>query len=496
MAELDWTDMPIHQAIKADWKTPELLVEGSLNCAKTTVFLDKELDALLKWPGIKTLLFRWSQDAVDTKLKPAFEELCGIRGIAATWDAKQKCFSIPSETSDNVSTCYMFGLKTVSAIERYNKIRGLGVSRIGGDQVEEMEQEVAGELRGRLRPDLTATLQGRRFPFQLTFVANPEDVDFWLSKEFPVSNAIKGRKLYTLSIFDNKHLPQESIDSLLRQYPQEHPKNLTMIQGKRGPNITGVPVYEGLYKRELHQRPAQIRDGAPILEAFEFGKHNPYWVFAQQRYAGGLMLLGGIRATGMALEDFLIVVKQYRKAWFPSLSDVSTCTSPMGAISSLLGASYTALDVLREAGFTPVFDPKSNAPDVRLGIIESISGSLRRRTSTGEESVVVNSDPSRWLSATAEGTEPEQSDFLRIAFEAGYSWDKHFVSVANKEVRQPQEDDKFANAMHCVENIVLNFCVGKPTDAEREEREQKRLRDDAAQRSAYASNSPHSWLGY
>src|SRR5882672_5420707 len=149
--------MPIHEAIKADWKTPEILIEGSLGCAKTTVFLDKEIDALLKWPGIPILLFRWSQDAVDTKLRPAFEELLSIREVKSTWDEKKKRYVL-----DNGSMAYLFGLKSVSAIEQYNKIRGLGVSRIGGDQVEEAAQQVAAELRGRLRPDLTATMLGKR----------------------------------------------------------------------------------------------------------------------------------------------------------------------------------------------------------------------------------------------------------------------------------------------------------------------------------------------
>src|SRR5262245_16427393 len=105
MPTLSWAGMPIHQAIKSDWSTAEILIEGSLGCGKTTVGLDKEIDALLKWPGIPILLFRWSKDAVETKLKPAFEELLDIRGISAAWDNKQNCFVF-----DNGSTAFMFGL--------------------------------------------------------------------------------------------------------------------------------------------------------------------------------------------------------------------------------------------------------------------------------------------------------------------------------------------------------------------------------------------------
>lgn len=463
MPELDWEGMPIHQAIKADWKTPEILLSGSLGCGKTTVGLDKEIDALLKWPGIPSLLFRWTEDAVATKLRTAFEEILAIRGLTASWDAKQKAYNF-----ENGSRAFMFGLKAVSLVEQFNKIRGLGVSRIFGDQVEEMQQEVAGELRGRLRPDLTATVTGRAFPFQLTFVANPEDEEFWLSKEFPMDGHIKGRKVYQMSVFDNIRLPQETIDSLLRQFPPEHPKHQTMVLGKRGPNITGVPVFEGLYKRELHQRAVTANLTAPFYEAFEMGKHNPTYVCGQPMYAGGLTLLGGIRGQEMVLEDFLPIVKQFRARWIPPGARVQVCTSPMGEKSNTVLSRFTSLDILREAGWKPLYRDNGNSPDVRLAMIENIAGYLRRRTTSGQESIAISNNESDWLIASREGV--RESAFMHIAMEAGYCWDKHFVSVSNKEVRQPREDDKFANVMHCVENMVLNFCAGQLSGLDRAER--------------------------
>lgn len=459
---LDWSGMPIHEAIKADWKTPEILIEGSLNSAKTTVFLDKEIDALLKWPGIPILLFRWSQDAVDTKLSPAFQELLALRGLAASWESKEKRFVL-----ENGSMAYMFGLKTVSAIEQFNKIRGLGVSRIGGDQVEEMAQSVAGELRARLRPDLTATMTGRQFPFQLTFVANPEDTEFWLSKEFPEDQHVKGRKLYSLSVFDNKHLPPESVDSLLRMYPPEHPKHQTMVLGRRGPNITGVPVFEGLYRRDLHHKPIVVPSTGLFVEAFEIGKHNPTYVLAHVRYSGGLTLIGGLRGQEIMLDDFLPIVQEHRARWLPPTATTLSCTAPMGETMSNISARFTALSLLRDAGFAVRYRDNGNAPDVRLAMIEDIAGYLRRRTPSGEESVIVNDDEC-WFIASRDGLKP--SAFMHIAFEAGYTWDPHFVSVSNKEIRQPREDDKFANAIHCVENIMLNFCAGQRTQADKDRR--------------------------
>lgn len=481
MAELDWSEMPIHQAIKSDWATPEILIEGSLNCAKTTVFLDKEIDALMKWPGIPILLFRWTEDAVETKLRPAFEDLLSIRGISATWEAKKKRFEI-----ENGSLCYMFGLKSASVLEQFNKIRGLGVSRIGGDQIEEMSPAVAAELRGRLRPDLKATMNQTRFPFQLTFVANPEDGDFWLSKEFPADNRIKGRRLYSLSIFDNKHLPQESVDSLLRQYPPEHPKHVTMVLGQRGPNITGTPVFEGLYKKEFHRRPIDFRMDAPILESFHFGKHNPTWVFGQQTYDGSMHWLGGIRGQELMLEDFLPIVRAHREQWYPAHLAIKSCTAPLGQKTS-----ENAVGLLRQAGFTVSHRDHGNSPDVRLALIERIAGQLRRRAPSGDEALGVNDAADRWLIASR--SEIKDSAFLHIAFEAGYTWDTHFVSVANKEVRQPREDDKFANAMHCVENIVYNFCY----HLSKSERDAKRalIRGASGGSSGPPPGGSNSWLG-
>lgn len=486
MPELDWEGMPIHLAIKSDWRSPEILIEGSLNCAKTTVFLDKEIDALLKYPGIKTLLFRWSQDAVDTKLRPAFEELLGIRGVPAVWEEKKKRWVF-----ENGSIANMFGLKAVSMVEQMNKIRGLGVSRAGGDQVEEVDPAVAGELRGRLRPDLTATtIRKESFPFQITFVSNSEDDDFWLSKEFPPDNHIKGRRLFQLSIFDNKHLPQESIDSLLRQYPEDHPKHRTMVLGRRGPRVYGVPVFEGLYRKDLHWRPCSTRLDRPILEAFEFGKHNPVYVYGQAMYSGGLTVLGGVMGYGLVLEDFLPIVEQCRTEWLPPNITVKTCTSPMGESVEKGSSRFTALNVLRQKiGAVRTID-NGNAADVRIGAIENLSTYLRRRNLQGQESLAVNNEESRFIIASKDGE--RFSPFVHHAFEGGYTWDAHAASVANKELRQPREDDKFANVMHAIENLELNFIAGRTTASDRAARRQSQRTETRQQE--HTDSGKHSWM--
>lgn len=457
--ELEWTNAT-HLAFRNDWTTPEILLEGSLASAKTTLALDKEIDALLKYPGIPILLFRWTEDAVATKLKTAFEEILSIRSVSWDWDSKQKLYRFPND-----SIAFMFGLKSVSDIEQFNKIRGLSVCRVMGDQVEEMRRSVAGELRGRLRPDLTASMMGTRYPFQLTFVANPDDQDFWLSKEFPLDNRIKGRKVYSLSVFDNPKLPQETIDGLIRQYPPDHPKHQTMVLGQRGPNVIGDPVFEGLYRKDLHWRPTPIRPDVPLWESFEFGKHNPTWVFAQPLYGVGLSVLGGIRGEGLMLEDFVPIVESYRAAWLPAHLEIQSCVSPMGG-GAHGSTRHTPLDVIHELlGVRLRSRENGNAPDVRLAMIEQMASYMRRRNPNGHEAFAVNNDDSMFLIANKEGV--RESPFVHHALEGGYVWSEHFVSVQNKEIRQAIDDDKFSNVMHCVGNICLNFCQPAEARAQR-----------------------------
>lgn len=482
MPELDWSEMPIHAAIKADFRTPEILIEGSLNSAKSTIGLDKEIDALMRWPGIPILLFRWNQDAVDTKMRPAFEQILSIRGISAEWDQKQRCYRL-----ENGSLAYAFGLKAVSVIERYNKIRGLGVYRIMGDQVEEMDRGVADELRARLRPDLEASVSGRSFPFQLTFIANPSDEEFWLSKSFPTDNRIKGRKLYSLSVFDNRRLPEASLESMLRTYPPEHPKYPTMIMGQRGANIIGDPVYENTFERRAHVSDIEADPASPFLEAFEIGKKNTCWIIAQRSRYGALKLFGGVVGRGLMLDDFLGIVQTYRREWTGTIP-IKTCTSPMGNIKGT--NRYTLVTMLREAGYEPTWMETANAPDVQLAMVEYLSSLLRRRTITHEESLTVNADKERWLNVASDGKIAPVT-FLQFAFEAGYIWDEHTVSVSNKSLRQPFDDDHYFVIMRCVENLALNFCAGQRTEDEAAAA-LKRARE--SNQASPTGVMPHAWM--
>jgi hypothetical protein len=463
-------------------KTPEIDLEGSLSSGKTVVCLWKELEALRRYPGIWILIARYTGDATDTLLRPQFEQLARLHNTTLQWNADDSAY----ETL-NGSRVFAFGLKTQSSKpeDRYAKIRGLPVSRIYVDQAEQLPGDLALELRARLRPDIEARVRGKVFPRQLTFSPNPCNEEHWLAKQFPESNTIKGRKYIALSLFDNAHnLPPDMIETMLTAYPPEHPKHQTVILGRRGLNVIGDAVYENYFERARHLRPnVQAISGQPLFEAFEIGRHNPVWIVGQRSFYGGVRLLGGVLGRRMALEDFLPIVNEKRRDWFPPDAwTFKTCTSPMGGKARLKLGRFTLLRRLENAGYRVEWRENANAPDVRVAVIEEVSSLLRRQTVNHEPAICIADAPDRWRSVSLDGTDKPMA-FASFAFEGGYVWDEHTISVGNKDVRQPHEDDEYANVMHAIENLLLNFCIDEPSEDERQARRsqaQQRVRHEAA----------------
>jgi len=478
------------QIVKMRWRGPisqflqdptaEIDLEGALNCGKTTGALWKIRNATIAQPGIWWYLARFADGDTTTKLCPAWEAICHQSGEVPTWHSEELYYQF-----SNGSRVYAFGLKAPDHLSRYAKLRGLGVGGIYIDQAEELPADFSGELRARLRQP--------GYTHQLLFSPNPPNVTHWLAKEFPEENTIPGRRYYSVSLYDNAHnLPPETIVALERAYAPEHAKHRSVILGKRGLNVTGEPVYGGAFRRSLHVRPVAYRPEAVLLESFDFGKHHPCVVFAQQPYHGGLHLLGGIQGQDLFLEDFLPIVGQYRAHWFPEGSGRQTCCDPAGAHASSQGVRYTAVDILREHGWRPVWKEHANAPDVRAAMVERLAGHMRRRSGSGE-AFAIESDPAKWLLVSQE--RPSPWAFLADGCEAGYVWDEHYVSVGSKQVRKPKKDGWFEHGQNCLEYLELNFGADQGTAEEVERKRQAAQRRQAAQGSGPGIGGPTAWMG-
>jgi hypothetical protein len=447
-------------------ETPEIDLEGALSSGKTTACLWKEFTASISMAGIWNHIGRYGDGETQTKIKPAFEQICQQAGYVPTWDAKELAYLFP-----NGSKTYAFGLKSPDALSRYSKMRGLGVARIYNDQTEELPEDFSGELRLRLRQP--------GFPHQLTFSPNPPNVDHWLAKQFPTDNRLPNRAYYSISIYDNAHnLPKELLAAALAAYPPEHAKHRSVILGLRGMNVIGDPVYQGAFVRAIHEGPAEFDAKLPLEMALDFGKHHPCVVFRQISALGQVRFLGGLLGQNLYLDDFLDLVVQYRAQWFPGVTELKECCDPAGASDTSHGTSG-AVDILRRRGFKPRFVMDANSPAVRLAAVERMAAQMRSRAADRQEKFLVsNSD--RWLTISANGANIDR--WLADGFEAGYVWDEHLVSVSNKQVRKPRKDGWYEHGQNCAEYLEVNFGGQAPKKKE-------------TPKYDYAvPTGPHSWM--
>lgn len=428
-------------------ETPEISLEGALSSGKTTACLWKVFNSLHAHPGIHWWIGRYGDGETQTKIRPAFEQVCQMAGSTPQWNAKELSYDFP-----NGSKCFAYGLKSTDALSRYSKMRGMGVAGIYNDQTEELPEDFSLELRLRLRQP--------GFPHQLIFSPNPPNVTHWLAQQFPESNDKPNRRYYAISIYDNAHnLPPALLASALAAYPETHAKHRSVILGKRGMNVMGEPVYKGAFMRSVHEVPIAYDPRLTLEMALDFGKHHPCVLFRQVSALGQVRFLGGILGQNLYLDDFLDIVLAHRRRWFPDPVAIRECCDPAGAADTSHG-TMGAVKTLREKGIRPVFVPDSNSPSVRLAIVERIAAQMRKRASDRSEAFVVNSDSDRWLTISEKSTVPDR--FLADGFEAGYVWDEHMVSVNNKQVRKPKKDGWYEHGMNCAEYLEANFGASAP----------------------------------
>ena len=97
-----------------------------------------------------------------------------------------------------------------------------------------------------------------------------------------------------------------------------------------------------------------------------------------------------------------------------------------------------------------------------MGVIERIAATMRRRSARGEAFAV---DDTHWLRVSATAVVPHA--FVIDAFEAGYVWDTHMISVSGKPMRRPKKDGWYEHGMNTVEYLEHNFGGVQPSEAER-----------------------------
>ncbi len=461
---LDFSDFPgAHPQVLVD-ETAQVDLEGARYSAKTWLLSLKVIRSCVKHPGIIWLICRYTEDATRKLLKPVFEMIARREGIDLEWDDNASAFFFP-EMDGKRSKVQAHGLRAQSIAGALEKVRGLDVAGVWNDQTEELPQAIAEEL-------VFATRQAG-YPHQVLFSPNPPSEDHYLTDMFPKENPFPNRRYYRVSLYDNPHVPKEKLKEIEDAYPPTNARYKSLVLGKRGPNVVGTPIYgsdmsgaTGVFLRATHVLPCAVDSSARILESVFSGQHHPIWL-ASQRTPLGLKVLGGVMGKRMFIEDFIKWVDFYREEWFGSQEHELCCDPPPSDEDTNL--RYTHVNILREAGKQPRWRANACAPDVRETVIQNIAGMMRRQSA-----FTINADPARWVMVSSVVT--KQTELFTDGIEGSYVWDEHLVSVGNKKVRQPKTDQWVDGWQRCLENTVLNFCAGQPTEAEE--------RDAAARRAA------------
>jgi hypothetical protein len=451
-------------------ETPEQDLEGARYSGKTWCASAKVGRYCTKYPGMEWLIGRFNNEETRTKVRPEFTRVVGLdQGITPEWDADSSCYLFP-EVGGMRSKVYAYGLKSQSIVEALSKVRGLGVAGVWNDQSEELPQAVSEELRfGTRQPG---------FPHRLIFTPNPPGEDHFLADQFPEENPFPHRRYRRVSLYDNSHnLAPGKIEELEALYPPTHAKHKSLILGMRGPNVVGTPVYDRVFDRAIHVTPLLYRRGV-FLETIHSGQHHPVWIAAQLSPTGGLEVLGGVFGKRMFLEDFMPIVNRYRLEWFdPDEDQIKLCSDPPPNVDAF-DVRFTSLNILRNLGYRPRFKANASAPDVREAVIQSLATMMRQY-----HGFAITNDPTRWLMVSSQVT--KQSKAMIDALEGSYVWSKNMVSVANKRVRQPENDEWLDGWMRGLENLALNFCTVRRTTS-------RAFTSSSEDRARY--RDPASWL--
>ena len=468
-------------------RAPRLIdLEGAIRLGKSwgAVILCWLLALLL--PGIRVLLARWKQEDADGQLVEVWQAVAAFfpKPLHPEWIPNLHAYRFK-----NGSLVYRHGLRASELEARNSKWRGKTLAVIVVDQAEEMPEWAFNDLQGRLsqsqNPD---TLQPFDYPLHLIVVPNSVDEDHWLAKAFPTEGISVGRLLLRGSVWDNReNLGEKVIQGLEEAYPEGDPQRVTLLEGKRGPTLTGKPVYggkNGTFRRSLHvSETVQVNGYYPILVGWDFGEEKPAVVFCQyNRYLGALRVLLSIKGSDIVLEDLAPKVLEIQRREF-SDTDIYPWCDPTGAKGNG-GMLNTPVRLLHGLGVPARYEPNANDADVRAAAIQSIQAFQRRTAADGSPAFLM-SPRCIELSWGPEGEIVERETSLMVtAFQSGYVWSEHAASDAHPNIRKPKKGTRYDDLMNALEYIVIGEKLGVPVSQAERDAERRRLQRIGAARGA------------
>lgn len=426
--------------------------EGGVRSGKTTAGIWKLINYAVQFPGIKMLLARWTGDALSMQLKPKFYEECPPE-LLGQWLGKEDL-----QRFTNGSMLYIRSLKSADDAARFAKFTGLTLAVIMVDQPEELPEDIAVALKGRLSQP--------GYPQQMIFTPNPPGNNHWLVKEFPEDNSVEGHRYISTSLYDNRGIIGEDyIRELEREYPPGHAMRRRMIDGKRGLSIEGEPVYKAVFSRDLHVQEVAFFPDYPVYESWDFGHRHPAVSWHQFLPWGHWNILGEYLGSNQFIDESVPEVARVRGLLFPGLEQLHVCCDPAGAQGQ--GARHTCVEVLNQhlrhvygPGIGTRYQTNSNRPEQRSWAIQQTSSHMTRLL-RGRPALVIH----------------PRCEILIDGFEAGYIFNDRSSLLGSSRLpnyRPPKKDGYYDHLQNTVEYAMLNFGAAPMSSAPPESQQRRR----------------------
>jgi hypothetical protein len=451
-------------------------VEGAIRLGKSWGAVILVWLLALLHPGIRILLARWKQEDADGQLVEVWDAVREFfpRRLWPVWVPNLHAYKFK-----NGSVVYRHGLKASENEARNSKWRGKTLAVVVIDQAEECPEFVFQDIQGRLsqsaNPD---TLQPYDYPLHLILIPNSVDEDHWIAEQFPVENANPDRWYLQGALWDNaENLGPKVIAGLEAAYPEGDPQRVTLLEGKRGPTLTGKPVYggkHGPFKRSTHVSDAVAMNGYyPVLVGWDFGEEKPAVVFAQyNRLIDAFRILGAVKGKNIFAEDFVPKVLEIQARWFPG-AKVFPHADPSGATGNQ-GMRETPIKLLQDLGVPVRYDTHANDAEVRYLAIQTIGGFMRRTAADSSPAFLMNPRCIELEWQDGEIIEKETS-LMVTAFTTGYVWAENTASDAHPNIRKPKKGTRYDDLMNAAEYIVIGEKLGTPGTEQERVRERARV---------------------
>jgi hypothetical protein len=177
-----------------------------------------------------------------------------------------------------------------------------------------------------------------------------------------------------------------------------------------------------------------------------------------------LVFCGGVMGQNLVLEQFIPIVEQYRRDWFPGLRSEllqHTC-DPAGETANNQG-SDTGVQNLNAFGIYPLVKKNGNSPPVKDAAIQKVNGYLLRRTPgvDGSSQPCFLLDP-RFVIVNKKGR--RYQPVMQQAMQSGYIYDpkRNYIGTNYPHLRPAFKDGFYEHPMDSALYGVIAFAPADP----------------------------------